>query len=224
MVWKKKNKGQNRNNNQKLNEGEKKQTRQIVRSEMNRGIETKYTVLQAGAVNVTQGSSALNYDLFANCAVGTGDTNNRIGDSITAQGIMLRLLLSPTTSPTTYPANNFIRIIIVKHYDAGSIGITEVLQLTTAGYIQITANPKHDNLERMKILYDNVIPVSSYRNSPYSLEKYISLHNTKVGFGAGSTGSPIKNGIRMYLMSYLNYATYEVPRLDFTAKVTYKDA
>lgn len=185
--------------------------------------ETKYTIVNAGPVNIPQSSSALNYDALVNVAVGANDVDNRIGDSITARGLYLRMFFTPTTSPTTNSAYNQIRLLVVRHFDSGSVGLSSVLQTTTAGYASICSPINHDNASRFKVLHDSVITINYNNNRLPMLTKYINLHNTKIQFSASGTGSPIKNAIRLYMFSYLSYASYEVPQMNMYMKVHYKD-
>lgn len=195
----------------------------VARRVVNKQIETKYTEAYATGTEIPLSNSAFNVDAFVNCAVGTSDNNQRIGDTLKAVGIFLNIAFSPTTNPTSSPAHNKLRLLVVRHFDSGSVGLSNVLQDTTTGYAGIVSPPFHDNKGRLKILYDRIFDIGYYQKYPH-LKKYISLHGTTVGFNAGSTGSPIKNGIRVYLFSAQNFATHEVPKINYRFRTIYKDA
>lgn len=200
----------------------KKITKSVLAT-MSRRIETKYTGQYYTSVAVPQATAPLNYDLFVNCAVNANDVNGRVGDKLNATGLFFNIGFSPETSPTTVQIPCFFRILIVRHNDSGSVGLSNVLQQTIAGMTSITSPYKNDNEGRLKVIYDRVMSTNDYMAIPL-IRRKIRFKNMPVHFDAGSTGSPVKNGLRLYIFTNEVDASYNIPQINVYWRVFYKDA
>jgi len=191
-------------------------TRAIVRKEMAKKGDLKYTDTTSPASNMT--STGALQDLFGNATRGDGGLNNFNGNSCTVRGLTLNYGI------TTNQTFNFMRVLLFQWYSSTVPTVATVLQntaLTSAVFSPINIQ----NREQIKVLYNKVHSIfpdntaTGYAAQNY--EVYVPGSRMKKVRFAPSANNTVEGGLWMIIISDDSAVTY--PQISWYSRVSFYD-
>lgn len=184
------------------------QVKQIVRSALGNVLEHKF-------FNTNLAMTALAYTgaTYQLSAVPQGITDyNRTGDVFIVKKVVLRI------QTITGDATNMVRVIVFIWFPNTTPAVGDVLTTTSTAEAPLTQNV-HDNLSKMKILYDSIIAVAT---SKLNDVRILNLRcNAKIQANNASTTLGT-NHVWIAICSDSSAATH--PSLGFACQITFEDA
>lgn len=186
--------------------------KKYVSKKLDQRIEDKYQELYASGGQDINGSLQ---DLTSGITVGTGDTGNRIGDSIRYKYLLVDYAFELADT------FNLCRVIIFQWLSSSSAGVSSVLSQTGTTYAP-QGYYQHDNMNAgmFKIMYDDKINL----NAGYPVHRRtLTLRNfklKKVQFSAGGS-TLIKGGLYALFVSDSGAVSHPVATI--TSRIVYED-
>lgn len=200
----------------------RKSTQQIVRAELRKATDWKYTDRSA-TVNVA--SSGAIHSLYSNLVRGEAGKDNFQGNIVKPQGVTIKYYLN------TNQSYNAVRVMLIQWFDAGTPVLTGILETNATGFGPISPT-LITNKQYIRVLSDNlhVIAPTAGTAPPSTVIEgegvaqgsiYVSgkkLRQTRYN----STSNTVQDGdLYLVMVSDDNLTTY--PSVRYYSRVTFSD-
>lgn len=202
----------------KLTSAQKKQLAALNKRNATRHMELKYVDT---AVFGTVTSATWQLTQMSVPTIGTGDTQ-RTGDQISLKNIELRWSAYLPSGFVIVNGSSSVRVVIFQWYSDTFLGAPsglDVFQTTGLG-TSILAPYTHDKRQDFKILYDEVVCLST--NGPDATDRVVLVQPGKKKLQYVNSGLSGTNNIFLAIISSDN--TANAPLIDYYCRVNYYDA
>lgn len=167
------------------------------------------------------GTAGFVYDLTT-ASQGISDSA-RIGDQSTIRSINVRYQVNNSTG-TGSDSFNVIRVMIVQWYPDTVPTLSDVMLLTSSGYLNVHSPYNHDKRFMFKVLHDRTLTVSA---NGYNIDYTKISGNVMITNGFRRKlqvqgGSTVGNN-KIYVVSVADSSVSPDPTLGFVSKINFSD-